>query len=492
MSSRLEHVTLPPSLRPLIRAYALGYITVTGPRLFGFLRVLSRRDVSLAEKLNLLYKIIKTSAEPNRFPTACAITVGGATVLPRLIKSILQWFVKRVSPDRLGLLGTKFVNRLRFVTTFLSACLAFNLLNRDPSWSRKRASSLAAQEYPNQHHRPTAPPVFAGKTLDFTLFAMTRALDAVLITWWTKPASNPRHHSQPPALSTKHPTLTSWLARLADPSIFAISAAIIMHSWFYTPERLPRSYNSWISTAAAIDPRLIEALRRARHGTFLYGVDTGQAPLLAPMCRDLHLPEPWGDPALTVPVPCALVHSGAGPSCERHALTRFAKSFVFALNLYLPLNVASRALAAPKSLRSRQALASLLRSSSRSAAFLASFIASFYYAVCLARTRLGPVLLGRFVTPQMWDSGLCVLAGCLACGWSVLVEQRAKRMELAFFVAPRALATLLPRVYDKAYIGRERAVFAVSVASVLSLIKAGEGRSARGVFGRVLEGVLKE
>jgi hypothetical protein len=94
----------------------------------------------------------------------------------------------------------------------------------------------------------------------------------------------------------------------------------------------------------------------------------------------------------------------------------------------------------------RRAVSDALRSS----AFLASFVSLFYYSVCLARTRIGPkVIPGEMVTPLMWDSGLCVGAGCLMCGWSVLVESPSKRQELALFVAPRAAATVLPRFYEK-------------------------------------------
>jgi hypothetical protein len=48
----------------------------------------------------------------------------------------------------------------------------------------------------------------------------------------------------------------------------------------------------------------------------------------------------------------------------------------------------------------------------------------------------------------MWDSGLCIGAGCVLCGWSILIEAERRREELALFVAPRALATWLPREYD--------------------------------------------
>ncbi len=53
-----------------------------------------------------------------------------------------------------------------------------------------------------------------------------------------------------------------------------------MWAWFYLPNRLPRAYRAWIKSAAQVDERLIEALRRVRHGQLIYGEDTGQAPLL--------------------------------------------------------------------------------------------------------------------------------------------------------------------------------------------------------------------
>lgn len=63
------------------------------------------------------------------------------------------------------------------------------------------------------------------------------------------------------------------------------------------------------------------------------------------------------------------------------------------------------------------------------------------------------------------------------------------------FVAPRALATLLPRVYEKGYQRREQVVFAVSVSVVLEAVmrgSAGGSGPVRGVLGRVLGGVLRE
>ncbi|KAL8820860.1 MAG: hypothetical protein Q9223_001016 [Gallowayella weberi] len=128
----------------------------------------------------------------------------------------------------------------------------------------------------------------------------------------------------------------------------------------------------------------------------------------------------------------------------------------------------------------------------RSSAFLASFISLFYYGVCLSRTQLGPRLVSpKVISPMMWDQGLCVCAGCVLCGWSILIETKRRRQEVALFVAPRAAATLLPRQYEVKYFWRERAVFSVSVALLFALAQDNP-HWVRGMLGSVLEKTLKQ
>ncbi|KAI9826185.1 MAG: hypothetical protein M1819_007441 [Sarea resinae] len=333
-----------------------------------------------------------------------------------------------------------------------------------------------------------APPL-AGKTIDLTLFAVTRAIDVLVRSAWKQyKFASPTTDPSPPR--------TSAFSNLPDSLIFAISSGTIMYSWFYHPSRLPSTYNHWISTAAAVDPRLITALRHAHAGTWLYGYDTGEAHLLQSMCADYSWPPAWGDPALTVPIPCEMVHMGTGPSCEKHALLRFIGAFKFALLTYLPLNLLMKSRSP-----SLKALRKALGSAARSSAFLGAFISAFYYSVCLARTRIGPVLLSKHLRlhksatttndiHQKLDSGLCVAAGCVTCGASILLEAPKRRQEIAFFVAPRALATLFPRHYPRAKLWREQVAFALSCAVVLAV--AGEDPAqVRGVLGGVLGRVLK-
>jgi hypothetical protein len=382
------------------------------------------------------------------------------------------------------------------VCTFLSSLLAFTLLNRDESWTCKRAQSrgltpvLKGSNFPKQKCLlPSALPRLGGKTIDFTLFTSTRALSVLALTIWTGTRTSRFHPSY-----TK-PRLAKLLIHFADPAIFSTSAALIMYAWFYSPDDLPPTYNRWIHKAADIDPRFLSALRLAKSGDWKYGVENGRRnQLLRGVARDLGLPEEWGDPAISVPIKCELVHSGCGPSCEVHALWRFWTAWLLGMEMYLPIQLVLRMMRRPN-------LHSLIHSvagAARSSAFLGAFISLFYYGVCLARTRLGPLLLSPSkawgVSAQMWDGGLCILSGCLLCGWSILVEAPARRGEVALFVAPRALATLLPRVYDGKYRWREALVFAGGVTVVLDSVTTGTGREerVRGVLGRVLTEVIKE
>jgi N-terminal cysteine-rich region of Transmembrane protein 135 len=488
----LENMPIEPAdikvLQPVLRAYALGYLASTGPRLFGFLKTARREDITLGGKLEIFATILRTSTQIHKFPTAAALIVAGVTSIPRLLFSIIRWLTAvsgRQHPPK------SLFRRLKYFCTLLSAWFAFDLLNRDKVWVRKRAQSRGAADVhtsnlggPNQYHLPPPPyhAHYAGKTIDFTLFAFFRALDVLVITVWRRTRSRNWHPEQ------YVPGLAEFAKTMADPWVFASSACIIMWSWFYSPHCLPRAYNKWISTAAEIDSRLIKALRLYRQGEIVYGQDTGQAPLLQSLCDELGLPQEWGDPAKAIPIPCEVVHSGAGSSCEVHALSRARRSFLFSMKLYLPLQLLTK-----MSRPSRDSFMVALKGALRSSSFLASFVTLFYYSVCLARTRLGPKLLSyKTITPQMWDAGLCVLAGCLTCGWSILLEKPNQRQELAFFVAPRALATLLPRVYDRKHQRREQAAFALSIAIVLNAVQSAPENTVRGVLGRVLRRVLEK
>lgn len=276
------------------------------------------------------------------------------------------------------------------------------------------------------------------------------------------------------------------VSRLTDPCLFVTSCAFIMWAWFYHPSRLPSAYNKWISSAANVDMRLIDALQKLRANEMSYG-KSGQAELLQGMCEQYKWPMEWGNPEKSIPIPCEMVHMGCGPSCEYHAISRFYRSWKWSMAMYLPLSMALL-------LRGRinkKTIVRALLSASRSSAFLGTYITLFYYGVCLARTRVGPHIIGKdLAARQKIDAGVCVGTGCCLCGWSVLVESASRRKDMALFVTPRAMATLLPRRYDMDKQWRETLVFAASTAVVFTCINENPAR-VRGVLGSVLGMVLR-
>ncbi|KAI1427927.1 integral membrane protein [Xylaria sp. FL1777] len=480
VQARLDKA-VPPILRPVLRAYVLGYASAVAPRVLTLILQNGarwRRGRGLKTDAQppapprdsfaaSLRHILCTGLDPQRFPAFCATLVGGTTLLDVLVRRLINRLKVKLSDVARRRLSI-------WISSFIAGWLSLRLLQS------KKTNAFATTETSTTDSNKQETVRYAGRTLDLTLFAATRAVDVIVGELWSQ-------RRQRRVAAGRWSWLDSFISQMADPSIFAASCAVIMWAWFYAPSALPRSYNKWISSAAAVDGRLIEALRRCRRGELRYGEDTGQAPLLQSMCAEHGWPAAWGDPAATVPFPCEMVHMGrGGASCELHALWRFARSFRWAMATYLPLNVLAR----------RKDAAGLRRavlSAARSSSFLAAFIALFYYGVCLARTRVGPHLVpshDHTRSRQAIDAGLCVGCGCFLCGWSIFLEAAARRKDMALFVVPRALATLLPRRYPLAKQWRETFVFAFSTAVVFTCVRENRKR-VRGVLGGVLGSVLE-
>ncbi|KAI1210610.1 uncharacterized protein F4807DRAFT_422017 [Annulohypoxylon truncatum] len=471
--------SIPPLLRPLIRAYVLGYASAVAPRLLTLvLQYVTRRRKSKGVASAIrphdsfiasLQRILRGGLELQRFPTFCAALVGGTTLLEVLLGTA---FNRLLSRSQLTELTRK--RLLTWLSSFISAWLSLRLLQSKESDSFAETIGISQDSLENAKQETIR---YAGRTLDLTLFASTRALDVIIGEIWSRKRSRR-------VAAEKWTRGESLISKLTDPTIFAASSALIMWAWFYCPSKLPKSYTKWINSAASVDSRLIEALRRCRSGELIYGKETGQAGLLQSMCADFKWPLDWGDPVKAIPFPCEIVHMGCGPNCEHHALSRFYRSFQWAMATYLPVNLFTQK-------RDVKGIKAAVISAARSSSFLAAFIALFYYGVCLARTRIGPHVIGKDAQArQKIDSGVCVGSGCFLCGWSVLIEKAARRKELALFVAPRAMATLLPRKYSMDKQWRETFVFAFSTAVVFTCVRENPQR-LRGVLGKVLGFVME-
>lgn len=88
----LSFQSLPAALRPLVRAYLLGYASAVAPRLLTLmLQFISKKRKSAKKYLSSdkdersfkdsAFRILRTGLDPRRFPTFCAALVGGSTLL---------------------------------------------------------------------------------------------------------------------------------------------------------------------------------------------------------------------------------------------------------------------------------------------------------------------------------------------------------------------------------------------------------------------------
>ncbi|KAI5283745.1 hypothetical protein KEM52_003241, partial [Ascosphaera acerosa] len=504
-----------------------------------------------------LARVVRKGFGWDKFPALTALLAASATVVPELVEGGLFRGRRRrgatsssssPSPSPAARASAP----LTFVSVFLAAGLFWPLLNRRPPPPLRRQQTAASPDCaptvcaPDSGGNNTStdgtlldtaglqPRDLSGRTLDLTLACVARAADVLCCLLWARYLRSRRRGDRNRDTSTLALAAARLVPQLATCGAFASASALIMWAWFYSPERLPASYRSWITSAAQVDERLIDALRGRRRGYWAYGRPAPRAaaapssaaaggafpPRLDDLAEALGLPRAWGDPAKTVPFPCEIVHMRhGGASCELHALWRFATGFRFAFAMYFPLQVlmqlrrAGRFFGRPRSSVPSAATATALslrlvlrmaRTAARSSAFLGAFIALFFYAVCLARTRVGPRLFpypddgdksknkdaGLVLGPDFWDGGACVGAGCALCGWSILLESARKRIELALFVAPRGLAVLLPRRYPNKYRAREQLAFALSLAILLTAVRA-QPSLVRGVLGRILSGVLR-
>ncbi|GAA5834298.1 hypothetical protein JCM9279_004276 [Rhodotorula babjevae] len=309
-------------------------------------------------------------------------------------------------------------------------------------------------------------------TLDLTLFVLVRGVDTLARLVYER---------APPARGRAAPLLR-FIADHCETLVFWAASSKIMHAWFYSPELLPPSYSKWILQLARMDPRLLQLLRYARAGRFVYGKqpDGEVLEMCTAIAKHAGKDSSLVNPALIERLDCSFVHGRLGVgSCEQNALKRWARAFLDCLLIYLPVHAIPpllfnfrRLLRTPTS-----SLLRILLAASRSSAFLATFVASVYFGVCMTRTRL-PQLARGAIAQQPLDAGWCVLVGCAMCGASVLIENKRRRREMALYCAPRALYAILdelvPASLHQSPAGEalarwaERAVFALASGTVIS------------------------
>ncbi|EPQ27778.1 uncharacterized protein PFL1_04523 [Pseudozyma flocculosa PF-1] len=307
-------------------------------------------------------------------------------------------------------------------------------------------------------------------TIDLTLFALVRGLDTlvraaplILASSSTAAAAsaavgskvsiaggNAARASPPPRSASRLSRLGSALSDQAEGLIFVVCCAQIMWAWFYHQERLPPTYVKWITNLATMDERLLLALRGMRYGQPIKwsykdrDITPAGVELVSSLSEELGYPYEWGDP------------------------TRIPNTAAEARQMLLE---ARRANAEPV-----RNLAKVVVGAARSAAFLATFIVGNWYPICLARSHL-PRLFPA-VPFSFWDSGLGPLLGSIACGFSIFIEEKRKRAEMALYVAPRALFAVAESTRNgwlsegrRSALWCERVIFGMAVGTVVATAK---------------------
>ncbi|KAL8283171.1 hypothetical protein RQP46_005949 [Phenoliferia psychrophenolica] len=462
-----------PSTAPFLRAAGLGFLAATVP---SFVRILlgiilgkkGGRD-SILNVLKKLLAVVIKGLSPRGLAVAGGISVGGAQwgesrVEPLVRKVLASLYAQSrrirangcAAVEEEGAVGSPRVQEpvpseetVKRMATFVSGTIAslisITLLQSSPAYARPAFGSappdVSASPYPSFVDAPAPtgpaflkPPAIQSPTLDLTLFVLVRATDTVVRTIYE-----------------------------------------------YTGPSSGRS-GAVVNQLARLDPRLLKLLQYAKSGEYVYRqvpspkVAIMSAGIAGALGENFKLVNPQYIDRL----PCKFVHGklGGPGRCEVNAIRRWARAFLDSMFIYLPVHLIPHLLFGLRGLAGRPlpVLLKILIAACRSSAFLATFTASIYASVCFVRTGIPSVFPA--VSQQILDSGLCTALGCFLCGFSVLIENKHRRREMALFVAPRALYAMMdefvPAFLTKGAAGDilsrwiERLVFAASTGTILS------------------------
>ncbi|KAG7662366.1 uncharacterized protein J8A68_004137 [[Candida] subhashii] len=419
--------------KPSLKAFIYAYLYIVLPRIFGQLISAIKRKRLILSRFT---KPIIRAFHPRKFPMFSACLVALINILEPIIFGALK---------RHGL--TKRTKTNLFVSTLISSLISAMI-----TFPIYQNHVLGYGRY---------------NSLDLTLLVATRAIDTTFSSTLAKIA---------PSSVTPY----------GDAGLFIASCFFIMYNWFYHPEKLPPSYQQWITSAANMDDELRQILRLVKTKEIVYGEHGPMEDFLVPYFEKYGQDPKGASTYSNTPISCESVHAFKTKSCELHALWRFYRGFKFAFTVYAPLNLLM--LVFPSKLKRSTRIIRALRMAIRSSCFLGAFIGFYWYAVCLARTRLFPKLFPK-IPRTKFDDTIGPSFGALMCGLSSFIETPHRRKELALFVAPRALGTLVNLEPTKENLKIESIAFSIGLAILVAFSK-NSPTTVRGIFGKGLKQVF--
>lgn len=190
--------------------------------------------------LQQIYCLLAGSFAVRRFPTFCAALVGGYTFLQWPLSLLLGYASAASVSTRVSSRSLPNASHAtsRFLAAAISAWFSLEILNPKAiakvEQTKSRQAALNQQEHVggtgftfqtakmrDSKTSRASPPFLAGKTMDLTIFAVTRALDTLIVNLYR--CSCPPLAKIAPASST-----VTTISRCADTLIFVLSSATVV------------------------------------------------------------------------------------------------------------------------------------------------------------------------------------------------------------------------------------------------------------------------
>ena len=416
---------------------------------------------------------------PRSFPFAVIVAIGGGACLERITKLMKKKLnghsCKQVKfNDSNDLTEDKESTYVTILSTVLASLVAIHLLQG------QKKPGIRGANIPLTFPASTSPKTTP--SLDLTTILAVRAMDGVIqhtireyLRRYPKNRAEGIAHAHTIQQVVEHVdvllySLAAWrylnIYSLSLESMLTRDTCRIIWCFFYERFRLPRSYGSWIAALGMVEPELLVAIPVLGGEDWIYGQKSTKYPqLFDGLCARLGLPTTWGDPTI-IPafggdtadkiwarlgvinragvggLPCDLVHGWTHTSsCVLNAFARFRKSFFRCIFLYLPIHLIPRLLSNPMSVIVDPF--PVLRGTLYSTTFLASYISFMWYGICFVRT-FGLAKLFPNISHRFWDGPRgCIFLGVAPAGLAMYIENGRRRGELALYVLPRAVRTLL-------------------------------------------------
>ncbi|CAM8924923.1 unnamed protein product [Rhodiola kirilowii] len=209
--------------------------------------------------------------------------------------------------------------------------------------------------------------------------------------------------------------------RHGDSLLFSIACAQVMYAFVMRPESLPKAYQDFIQKTGPVAKPVYKAVRDCTRGL---PVDVAQLSAYLSTKKGFENTKLAEFPSI---IPCSIIHPDTS-SCAAHNVKAASATFRKTFPLYFSLTfVPFVVLHLQKFMASPAHICwNALKNAVRSTTFLSAFVGIFQAVICLHRK-----VASKDHKLVFWIAG-----GISAL--SVLLEKKARRVDLALYVMPRA------------------------------------------------------